>query len=387
MPAVEIFTWQDAIDSLVHSLGGAGTEKLRFGIRNAIARAYQDLVAAHPWRYFNRQLTVQLVAPQSSSTITYTSSSRALTLASGTWPSWATYGHVRVGDVTAQVASRDSDTVLTMDPVNTFSANIAAGTSYTIFRNIYTLPTDFISLHAPIAESTGWCGEYIQPKDWHFQERHDATSGDPQAWTIMGDPNLMGSFCIAVWPYPSAAKTYQAMYQCAGRPLRYSGYAANDFVGTVSGTVDTAAITGSSTVFAAAHVGSIIRFGDTTNLPTGNYGLNPFVEQKVIFSRSSATAIVVDSDLDTTLSAGTKYVISDMIDLPPRMITAMLRWAEYELNAHADKKTWSAAYQRFKDALIRAKEADVVYSGTRIMGGPGVDGPYDEPIDNAYLST
>lgn len=385
MPAPLVYTVQDAIESLVHTIGGGPTERLRMGIGQAVILAYQQLVDCHNWNYFYDAYRLQLSVPYSTGTIAYNSSTRVVTLTGGTWPTWALYGHIKVGDVVSRVYTRDSDTALTLDPVHTFNATIASGTAYTLYRNVYTLPSNFRAMYRPLGENTGYIGQYIRPNDWHFEERRDSTSGTPQAFTIMGDPNLIGSMAIHVWPYPDAAETYDFAYQKSGRPLRYTGNAANDFVGTVSGSAGSAAITGSSTVVTADMVGSIIRFGDTSNVPTGRSGLYPYVEQKVIAARSSATAFTVDSNLDNTYSA-VKYVISDPIDLPPRMLAALLRWAEYELAAHGDKRTWSSAERRFKDALIRAKEADIVMLGPRVMGG-GISGAYDSPTDTSYLDT
>jgi hypothetical protein len=212
--------------------------------------------------------------------------------------------------------------------------------------------------------------QYLEPDQWqHLELRDPSSSGSPIFWTIMGDPNFLGQMSIVVQPNASTAQGIRFLYQRELRPLRYTGYDANDYVGTVSGTVGGTTITGSGTAFAARHVGSVIRFTQSTETgfngnPTGSSGLNPFTEQKIITARASATSITVDSVLEETYTAK-KYTISDPLDLYPAMVNALLRGAEYQLSNlrnRDDVRLREVAYQKER---LRAANADSMLQFSR----------------------
>ena len=98
-------------------------------------------------------------------------------------------------------------------------------------------------------------------------------------------------------PPPTTAETFDYAYRRRERVLRTLGYTT----GTV--TTNGTAVTGTSTVFNTAyHPGCVIRFGDTTSVPTGLEGLYPWVEERTIVSVGSTTALVIDSALSSELT-------------------------------------------------------------------------------------
>ena len=387
MPSPYLLTYQDAVDAAVDFRGSTNDERNQRRIRAAIQSAYRQLAQVRNWRFFYSLARINLNAAQSSSTITYDHTGgvaeRLVTIAAGSWPSWAAYGTLRIAGVNYKVATKESSTTLTLAADSCPTADIAAGTSYVLYQAEYALPPDFRALMAPSGENNYWRLQYVAPDEWQYLDRHVSQSSAPQKYTITGSADLYANKFIRVWPYPSTAETLDFFYQRYARPIYYSGYETNSKVGTVSGSAASQSITGSGTAFASRMIGSIIRFSSsTTDLPDGEGGLNPYAEQKVITAVASATALTIDSVLDTAKS-GVKYTISDPLDLHPTMIDA-LRWAVLaELDSLNRGKEYAMSSERARFMLIKACEADADLIVDRVanrMGGADYD-PYS--VDTA----
>lgn len=93
---------------------------------------------AHSWSFMRPLLSFTLNATQTSSTVTIVDG--VVTLASGSWPTWAASGVLVINNVRYSVAARTSATVLALD--NT-TLDAAAGTSYSLQQDDYDLPDLF----------------------------------------------------------------------------------------------------------------------------------------------------------------------------------------------------------------------------------------------------
>ena len=92
----------------------------------------------HEWSWMTPVSELETTAPYETGTIQIAAG--VVTLTGGTWPSWATDGDLVVGSNNYSVASRDSDTQLTL---NDTSVTQASGTSYELQRSLYELPSNF----------------------------------------------------------------------------------------------------------------------------------------------------------------------------------------------------------------------------------------------------
>lgn len=385
MAAPILTTYRDSVDHAVDFLGGSPDEKSQRAIRSAIQSAYRDLIQKRSWSYYYAHYRFQLVAPYSTGTIAYTSSTRTVTLTGGTWPTWAIYGHLLIDNIVHRVQERSSSTVLILEPIACPSADISAGETYVLFRSIYTMPADFRTLCRPLTEDGSWYSHYISPEEWNALERRVPTSGTPRSWTVMGDPNLVGSYAMHVYPYPDAAQSYDILYQREARPLVRTGYTTSDTAGTVTITSATATVTGSGTSFDSTMIGSVFRVTSGTTPPDGLDGLNPWTEQKVIVDVDSATSLTVDSNFVNSYSAK-KYVISDPVDVPSRMLEAFLRNVEYQLAIKKNMPNIAERNALFMDALRFAFENDTITASPLYRGSadtaPGVEYKYMPPRTN-----
>lgn len=374
----ELRTYQDAVDHLVDYMGGASIDNSQRVARKSVQNAYTRLMHERNWQYLYVPGQVQLLAPHSEGTVAFDltggSSERLLTLSDSTWPTWAKFGRIRIGNDVYEVESRLSSTTLQLKAGLCPGADIDAGTSYILFRSVYPLPVDFKSICEPHNKNTWW-SRYVKAKDWLWMESNINDSGDPVRWTISADPDITGTYAIYVQPYPSEDMIFHFIYQRQPRPIVLSGYETNSQVGTVTISANTASLSGTNTAFTAAMEGSIIRFGTSSEHPDGLGGLNPFSEQRKILSVTNATTAILDTPVSYAHSA-VKYTISDPIDFPSAMWTAFIRACELEYAFLGRVPKSENNYAAYQQALTKAKESDSVMEMERRMAGVGGMGPY-----------
>jgi hypothetical protein len=98
-------------------------------IEDCMEDGLRDVYAAHDWSFFKPIKDITTTAPYTTGTVTIVSG--VVTLAVGTFPSWAADGLLKVSDSYYSIASRDGDTQVTLDDT---SVAVAAGTSYELGR-------------------------------------------------------------------------------------------------------------------------------------------------------------------------------------------------------------------------------------------------------------
>lgn len=374
MATSNLLTYQDLIEHLVSRSQGGAYDPEQRDIRQAILEGYDDVQHAAEWFFLQAPLRISLHGAVESSTISYDHSGgtyeRMVTLAAGSWPSWAAYGTLKIDNATYQVDTRESSTQLTLREDSNPGADISSGTEYTLYQSAYPLPANFFRLYDLYVEGDAMRLVYASPKEWFRQESQVIGSGTPSYYTIMGSADEPAGMTLRVFPYPDADSTLVGLYQRKPRELYYSGMETEATAGTVSGTAAAAAVTGSSSTFAAEMIGSVIRFSrNTTLLPTARAGLNPYREQRVIKAVASATALTLTEVLTYTHASSSKYVISDPIDLDPTLHSVFRRACEMRLAQYRTPGKAGAAEQQYINELMLARERNVKVLRERTVGG------------------
>lgn len=210
---VSQLTFYDAIEHLRDWSGGAGNIWNENAAYSAVRRALDELTKAAKWNYYWRTSRINFEATYSTGTVAfdYTGGAyeRMLTLSSGTWPTNAAYGWVRIDSVNYRVATRESSTIITLDSNSNPGADVASGTSYEWFRSEYTLPVNFRQMTHPILENTGplW---NTDPEDIATMQRVAYATGQPTQYAILGaitPTATMRSLC-GQWPRPRRRATF-----------------------------------------------------------------------------------------------------------------------------------------------------------------------------------
>ncbi len=358
------YTFQDAIDraeDFVTSGGGNGQNRI---LKQSVLEAYDELCQAKDWQYFHRLYRVQVYAAVTG-TCAYASSTRTFTIDSGSWPAWATAGAtIRIDSINYLIRERTSSTALLADENQCPQADITTGESFSIFRNYYRLPVDFMAMSEPLDEQEFNVADYVSPSTWAWSQRYESQQSSPWIWTIMPDPFEHGRMTIAVTPGYDSDRSIEFMMRRRPRPLIYDGKATFCRAGTVSCTTST--ITGTGTSFEPNMAGCVIRIarsGATTN-PDGQGGNNPYERQAYISQDVSITDTSCGVEADWSVSSR-KYTISDPLDLSPSMMTAFFRGCEFKVATKLSLKTLPLAEKNYYMALKSARENDSPISISR----------------------
>lgn len=373
----------DVIERLLDFAGAddGGDAALRKA-RRALQDAIREFPGLHRWAYQYTHGRLQLKGSYSTGTVAYNSSTRALTLSGGTWPAWAGSADVRIGDVVSEVATRDSNTVLTLSSTVCPGADITAGAAYVVYQDSYILPDDYLAQDSAVAESSFGNLEYVHPSSHLWATRAAEQSGTPVYWTVVNDRYTAGRFALRVFPFPDEDQTLDFIYQRRMRRVIFDGAAPESSGGTVSITNGSAVIAGSGTDFDDDMVGATLRVsGTSSELPTGVEGGNRAAFESKILSVSSATSLTVADNAAETLT-GVAYRISDPIDLEEGTMATALCWQAIkhlanELRMKDREVINSTAVER----LVAAKEHDARnFSMQRI-------GSSRRRVDRRYMPT
>lgn len=353
-----IVTYADLVEHALDYLGGEPDALALRDARRSAQSAYRDVANARTWAYLYQQGRLQTSAPYATGTVAYDhtggATERRLTLTGGAWPDWAAEGDVRIGVVSHRAAERLSDAVLTLDPTLNPGGDVAA-TAYTLYRDTYVLPADFIAQDTPVYEENFGGLTYCHPTDVMWGHRYMRSAGTPSYFTIEGDPRHPLRLAARLFPYPDQARTIDYVYHRRPRGLAISDYREGT-VATVAGSTTVTGNGGAS--FDAAMVGTAFRAGTALAPPTSAIGAAPATFESTVVEVPTSSSLRLSGPAPRT-AAALKYVISDPVDLEPgAMLDALLRGVEKHLHLSRRIDGLAAAAAMFDEALRQAKAAD-----------------------------
>lgn len=367
-PDSVLWTFQDAVERLLDVFQLAKTGRQYRLSREAVINCYRDLPSRHPWHYYRRRYAFQTDAQYATGTLTYDhtggTSERLVTLSGGTWPTNAAYGMLKIGDDHWPVASRLSATTLQLDITSNPGADVAAGTTYTWYRDLYPLPVLCNRIGELCdASDNSFIGQ-VSPEEALIISRNYAssTAPSPSVFAIVQDPARFHRLCILLAPAPSAQVTYEFMQAASGAPLTVEKYS----VGTITTeAASTTVLFNGGSLSSDQHLGAVLRVsGNAAHEPTSLRGTiaadNPYKYQRIITAITDSTHAVVDSSIAETLTA-VKYTLSSPLDVEPgAMLTFFWRMCEREFCELLNLPT-SDLNQRIgreTQAWLDAKDAD-----------------------------
>lgn len=357
MSQTPLDTYSDVLEFLLR-LENSTDKRVTQMAKSAVLSAYQELPIAKRFKYYYARARVTTDASYSTGTVAYDhtggANERQLTLSSGTWPTNAARGLVLIDGVEYRVATRVSDSIVTLSVNSNPGADVASGTSYTWWRDTYPMPIDFTGADAMLDHDDYWSPVHASPGSVLNYRANNQTAYRPIVKSFLSDPDYVGVMAVKFSPPPDAVYNYDFMYVRSPMPMRVHEYST----GTV--TVSSTTVTGSGTSWTSDMVGTVIRFprSGVNEIPTGLDGLYPFAEQRIVTAVNSTTSLTIDSTLSGTYSA-VKYRISDFIDLDYHVMReAFRKCAEYRFAENLSRTDQGTRYRSYEIALTRAKEAD-----------------------------
>lgn len=342
----ELVTYQDCVDRVLTYYNRPNQDRDRYLARQAVANALSDLSNSRCWKWYINHWTFKTTASYSTGTIAYDhtagSSERLVTLTSGTWPTDAADGELRIVNTSYSVAERLGNTTLTLREDSNPGADVAAGTSYLWYRDKYTRPSDWWKEYDPVDVALKTGGPdmvYREPEYVLSLTRAGCVVPItcPQIYSFVRDPRRQGLVWMCA-PPPSTSRTYQFIYQRFPRPLTTDKYST----GTITTTAGSTTVAGTGTAWTSAHLGTVLRISSGTTLePTSQYGNlksinslemlhNPAAETRIVMKVNGTTSVTVDQAVSSAWT-GVKYTLSDPLDVDWTIASKYFqRQCEYE---------------------------------------------------------
>lgn len=338
--------------------------------RRAVQAAINTLPQLRRWRYYYTQWLQVTAASQTTGSVAYDhtggASERLVTLTDATWPSWAAQGVLRIGTVDYEIATYESSTTITLSENSNPGEDVASGTEYTIFRDAYPLPTDFLSMGIIVNRTNMHPLTYVSQNDWQDSTMVNLGPAVPYSYTIHGSQDYLNTHMIRFWPPPDNEYTITGIYQRRMRPALIHDYST----GTITVTSSSTTVTGDGTAWASSMIGSVIRFrADAENEPDGLGGDYPYETERTITAVASATSLTIDSVTGIAYTAK-KYRISDPVDIfEGAMKTFLLRECEKQARRVRRIPAIAGEDAEYEMAKALALEADSVDFSPAQMDG------------------
>lgn len=369
MARIRLTTYQDLLDHLVDYVGSSTSdETVRFA-RRAVQDAYNHFPALHNWTYLYSRGRVTTVAPQTTGTITYTNSTLTVLLTGATWPSWVLQGVVVINNIPYSIATNPSSTTITLSATVNPGADVAAGSTYTLYQDVYSLPTDFTRCDEVVNVNYGLRLSFEHPSSWLEFQRIYRGPATPRIYAITGSPLYYGTMAMRFFPPPDNIYFMDFIYKRRPRILSI----VNVNAGTATTTSGSTTVTGAGTSWDSSMIGCSIRFSQqgVNIVPTGPSGEQPFYLERIITAVASTTSLTVD--LDPAYTGSTlSYAISDPIDIEEgAMLNFMLRLCEKQTRIARRIKSNPEEIADFQAAKMEAMEADSRSSQRQVVGGGG----------------
>jgi hypothetical protein len=192
-------------------------------LQQAVNNAIWWIATAKFWEYYKTYGDFTLREPYDTGTLTLTNGSTTVTLTTGTWPSWAASGKLKVGNRVLRIASRSSGSVVLL--ATAWAEDTESGTTYTLFQDEYALASDCLKFGAPFpGPSWGWGGAATS-FEAVLQAQNTQIIGEnaPRMYAVHASGN---SAKLLLWPYFSGSEDTLLPYWYYRRPAALA--TAND---------------------------------------------------------------------------------------------------------------------------------------------------------------
>lgn len=244
---------------------------------------------------------------------------------------------------------------------------------------VHTMPWGVQSIDSIVVnEPVGWdiMARYVEPRDFARAYNSDWNELTDLIWTVERSEFSVDRYDLKILTgYGHTPNVGTLTYRRRPRDLRFSGWEPTSRQGEVTWTG--AEARGANTAFSGQMLGAVIRVsGDPVYHPEGLAGIRPYLDEGLIYQVVSADKLYAWSPNGTISYTGSKYCVTDYLDISPGMYTALLSGAEYWASRLLGKD-FAAAYSVYQSDLRMAFESDAVavLSGRR-MGQCGYSWPF-----------
>jgi hypothetical protein len=174
-------------------------------ILDSLNEAIDMISMERQWPWYLTHGDFNLQAAYMTGTIALTALSTTCTLTTGTWPSWAASGKLKINGKVYRIASRTSGTVVVL--ADAWQETSASGVTYVLYQDEYSLPSDCMQV-AKLFPGETWGMSQTPCSFEHVMDAYARSNFGqeyPQVWAPYRAK-------IIVWPYPQSAKDLPFLY-------------------------------------------------------------------------------------------------------------------------------------------------------------------------------
>lgn len=387
----DLYTRGDLVEFVTDRYQAQGDRNIRF-VRMACRDAYRDIPKFHTWKYLRRDFTFLTNEPYDTGTIAFDFTGgtyeRQITLTTGTWPTWAASGVIRIDDTNYPVATRESNSVITLGADSNPGADVAASTAYQLFQQDYLIPRNAGTIWRVTSASGPRELLPIDPSAQPATAAGIATPGLSQWYSALGTAGIrnLGRRAMRLFPPPNDAKVVAMSYDAYPRPWVMS---TPYTLGTVAISSGGTTLTLTSGTWPTGIEGCLVRLSADSAiqaLPTGPDGDFPAAFASVVRSRTSDTVVELWTAADKAYS-GVTFTLDDPLEIET---SAMWPWlkaeacARYLETSGASGESVGKARFEARERLAYAREAD--RTTTEPVDIYGLADPILSTIYGSYLA-
>lgn len=186
-------------------VGSQSDTVLLQAVNNAIAW----VATSHLWERYKTHGEISLQAPYTTGTVTTVEDDATVTLATGSWPTWAAYGKLLISGKLYRIASRTSTSEVEL--TTAWKGTGVTAATYQLVRDEYTLPTDCLKFGRFYPGMAWGYGGNPSAMEMVLEAQHNYSYGlkYPEMWCIHGSGN---SDKLMLYPWPTASNNLPFWY-------------------------------------------------------------------------------------------------------------------------------------------------------------------------------
>lgn len=319
---------------------------------------YEQAMTRHQWNLYDDETTVYLNAEDKTGTISINSS--GVVTRAEAWPSWAALGSLYIDEERAyRVKTRDSDTQITLEDWNGQSE---APTTFSLRQDRVLIPDDVREVYDVWYHGEDRNLEPVDAKSFREYDRPRVYKGSDPRMVCFRAAMLDGKQKTELRVSPATTKAIEL-------DVAYARYPRNPKVLEYCVDVNTSGSTVTLTTpipVGISLVGSLVRVAATTsNSPESElgFGINsevPVAFEGFITEQASTTVFTVAGV--PAMSDG-KMVITDTLDVSPRLLLAVKSYAEAQMSriGRGDIREYRTLMVEADEQLRYAMEQDSPY--------------------------
>jgi hypothetical protein len=247
----------------------------------------------------------------------------------------------------------------------------------------HTMPWGVNSIDSVSLNEPRILARYVSPTEWDRLARATNAELAGLAWTIAPSAMTPDRWDLKIINGHRYTGDCTLTYRRRPRDLKCTGWEPSSRSGTLDWTGTTAS--GKGTQFSNQMLGCVLRVsGDPAYHPESLAGMHPYKDEGLILSVAGTEKLYAWSPADSISYSGTRYVVTDYLDISPGMYTALLSGCEVWVSRLLGKNIEGATGLYGRDLrLAFEQDAMAPISGRRDSWGsyysfwylrPGVDG-------------